>query len=542
MGADPRDWIRRGVVYQIYPRSYADSNGDGVGDLAGIIEHLDHLADPDAGLGVDAIWLSPIYLSPMLDGGYDISDYSAIDPVFGSLADFDRLVGEAHRRGIRVMLDLVMNHTSDRHPWFEASRSSRDGDFADWYLWADPAGRARSESPRPPNGLRSFFGGPAWQWDPRRGQFYFHTFLPEQPDVNWRNPALRDAMWSMVRGWLDRGVDGFRLDVFTAFVKAADLAASDRRSRAGASARHRGHRYDLATLASVLRQFRSIVEERPGAATVGELFNDDVHAAVPHWEPHHLVFDWELIETPWSAAAFRRTIAAREAAWGERWPTVVLSNHDQSRHVSRYLRRFRERSPATVDALAKAAATIELTLRGTPFLYAGEELGTRDVAIPPERIQDGAAFRRKGWWNRDQCRAPIAWTGGRGLGFTDGDPWLPLPDDGATRNVAAQRADSGSVLSHYRRLLQLRRSNDALADGDLTLVDVADDDVLAYARSAGRATLLVAVRFNRRAGLITLPPFSGGWRPILSSAGEPATPAGGRLRLGPLEAVILEAR
>jgi alpha-glucosidase len=534
------DWIHGGVVYQIYPRSFADSDGDGVGDLKGIIEHIDHLAGSEDALGVDAIWLSPIYVSPMLDGGYDIADYDSIDPIFGTAADFDRLITEAHRHGLRVMLDLVMNHTSDRHRWFEASRTSRDGSFADWYLWADPAGTDRNGRPRPPNGLRSFFGGPAWTWEPRREQFYFHTFLTEQPDVNWRNPGLRGAMWEMVRGWLDRGVDGFRLDVFTALVKAADIGVA--RPTAGSeSARFRGHRYDLVTLADVLAQFRSIVDERPDTATVGELFNGDVHEAVPHWAVRHLVFDWKLIETPWSAAAFRRTIAAREAAWADRWPTVVFSNHDQSRHVSRYVRRFRDRSAATIDGVAKAAATIELTLRGTPFLYAGEEIGALDVAVPPDRIQDGAAVRMRGWWNRDQCRAPMAWRGDRGLGFTTGEPWLPFPPDGPQRNVVDQRADPDSVFNHYRRLLRLRRSSTALTSGELTLVDVADDDVLAYIRSAAGETLLVVVRFDRRGGAIDLPAVPGRWRPILSSRPDFVAPAEGRLRLGPFEAMILRS-
>ena len=230
--ADP-DWWRTGVVYQIYPRSFADTTGDGVGDLPGIIDHLDHLAGPD-GLGVDAIWLSPIYPSPGLDVGYDVSDHAAVDPLLGTMADFERLVAEAHARGIRVILDLVLNHTSDQHPWFAASRASRDGPTADWYIWRDPAGFDRDRRPLPPNNWLSFFGGPAWEWEPARGQFYLHTFLPQQPDLNWRSQAVRDAQWSIVRGWLARGVDGFRLDVFNALLKSealfGALAALERRS------------------------------------------------------------------------------------------------------------------------------------------------------------------------------------------------------------------------------------------------------------------------------------------------------------------------
>jgi glycosidase len=544
------DWLRDAVVYQVYPRSFADSDGDGNGDLGGVIEHLDHLAGSAGSLGVDAIWLSPIYPSPWLDGGYDIADHAGIDPVFGTLADFDRLVAEAHRRGLRVMLDLVMNHTSDRHPWFEASRASRDGPCADWYLWADPSGFDAGGRPLPPNGLRAFFGGSAWEWEPRRGQFWFHIFLPQQPDVNWRNPALREAMWAMVRGWLDRGVDGFRLDVFSAFVKAADLAAPWRAPGLGDGGvpGDLGYGWDRAALAEVLGEFRAVVDAYPGRATVGELFALGLDEAVAAWAPGHLVFEWGLVEAPWSAAAFRRVIAGREAAWGARWPTVVLSNHDRSRHVSRYLRRFRDRSAATADAVARAAATIELTLRGTPFLYAGEEIGALDITVPPERVRDGAALRMPDWWNRDGCRAPMAWDGGPGLGFSTGEPWLPSPPDGEARNVAAQRAEVSSVLAHYRRLLALRRGSAALRRGDLRLADVGDPDVLAYLREGegegeGEA-ILVLVRFGRRGGMVRLPKepaASGGWEVLLSTHDDAATPEDGRLLLQGFEGVVLRA-
>jgi alpha-glucosidase len=361
------DWWRAGVVYQIYPRSFADSTGDGVGDLPGITAHLDHLG-PD-GLGVDAIWLSPIYPSPGLDLGYDVADHGAVDPLFGSMADFEALVAAAHRQGIRVILDLVMNHTSDQHPWFQASRADPAGPYGDWYLWRDAAGRDWRRRPRPPNNWLSFFGGSGWTWDERRRQFYFHTFLPEQPDLNWRLPAVPAAQLEMVQGWLDRGVDGFRLDVFNTFFKNADLASNPGaglRRQAWDRQRHL-HDQNQPELGPFLARFRAEVDARPGRMTVGELFGGGAETAASFADDRHLVFDFVVLEQPWSAAAFGSAIERVERAFGpERWPTVVLSNHDRPRHASRLSRELGERHR---DAVAKAAAVILLTLRGTPVLY-----------------------------------------------------------------------------------------------------------------------------------------------------------------------------
>ncbi|HET9613899.1 MAG TPA: alpha-amylase family glycosyl hydrolase, partial [Candidatus Limnocylindrales bacterium] len=380
------DW-RDGVVYQIYPRSFADSNGDGTGDLRGIIDHLDHFG-PDA-LPVDAIWLSPIYPSPGRDLGYDVSDHTSVDPLLGTESDFDDLVAACHGRGLKVILDLVMNHTSDEHAWFRASRQSREGPYADFYLWRDPSGWADGR-PLPPNNWVSFFGGPGWEWVPERGQFYYHTFLVGQPELNWRNPAVEAAMWDMVRGWLRRGVDGFRLDVFNAFLKDPELR--DNPVIEGESPWSRlEHKYDIdqPDFPALIERFRAVVDEEPGRMTIGELFSRETELAARYARDRHIVFDWSLIESPWTAGAFGAAIDRREAAFGPAiWPTVALSNHDRERQATRLAGSIgRDREPDR-DAIAKAAALVVLTLRGSPFLYYGEEIGMVDVDIPRDEIVD----------------------------------------------------------------------------------------------------------------------------------------------------------
>jgi len=544
------DWWQTGVVYQIYPRSFADANGDGIGDLAGIAEHLDHLGGGDDALPVDAIWLSPIYPSPDFDFGYDVADYVGIDPRYGTLADFDRLVEAAHRRGLRVILDLVLNHTSHRHPWFEASRAGRDNPYADWYIWRDSPGRSRLGARRTPNNWRSYFGGSAWQWDEGRGQFYMHTFLPEQPDLNWRSPAVRAAVMDVVRTWLDRGVDGFRLDVFNTFYKDAALRSNPR--RIGRRGRWSWQRHlfdrDQPDLPDALARIRNLVDSQPGRMTVGELFDNSMAKAAAYIEPKHLIFDWTFMSLRWSAAAFRDAIVARDAAFGpDRWPANVLSNHDQPRHASR----FGGGLPVeTVDARAKVAAALLLTLRGTPFLYYGEELGQRNLVIPNAESLDPPARRAtwlSPWWNRDQARGPIAWSANRGGGFTRGTPWLPLSADFETRNVEGQAAHPGSVLSWYRRLLRLRREVPALQGGDQRLLEVGQLDVLAYVREApagktdAMGASLVALNFGDAPATIQVPAAPSGvaWRPSLSTHLRPEAEAiRGSVTLAPLEALV----
>lgn len=550
-------WWQRGVIYQIYPRSFGDTNADGIGDLQGILDHLDYLNDgTPASLGVDAIWLSPIYPSPDRDFGYDVSDYVGVDPKYGSLADFDRLVEACHTRGVRVILDLVLNHTSDRHAWFESSRSGRTGPHASWYIWRDSPGRSITGRRRPPNNWRSFFGGSAWTWDDGRGQFYLHTFLPEQPDLNWRHPAARAALLDVVRAWLDRGVDGFRLDVFNAFFKDEALRSNPRRigRRGWWSWQHHVHDRNQPELHGALAELRALVDEAPGRMTVGELFDGSFHDAAAFTIPRHLTFDWALIGLPWSARAFADAIERRDEAFGpERWPANVLSNHDQPRHASRYDEAGRGDSagddPALHgarlgDARAKVAATLLLTLRGTPFLYYGEELALRSLSISNRDAADPPARRANSlfpWWNRDQARGPMPWQAGAGGGFTSGRPWLPLPPDVDERNVARQAADPDSVLSLYRRLIRLRREVPALNRGSQNLLDAGDADVLAYRRASDGRSAIVALNFASRPATVSLPAPgpAGAWRIALST--HPRT-LGDMLAmpavLAPLEALI----
>jgi alpha-glucosidase len=539
------DWWRRGVIYQIYPRSFADGDGDGVGDFQGIIDHLDHLG-PD-GLGVDAIWLSPIYPSPGRDVGYDVSDHEHVDPLFGSDADFDRLVDAAHERGIRIVLDLVMNHTSEAHPWFVASRASRNGPYADWFIWRDPAGFAPDGEPLAPNNWVSWFGGPAWTYEQRRGQFYHHTFLAEQPELDWRAPGVEAAQFRMVRGWLDRGVDGFRLDTFNVFLKHPDLPANP--TRRGSSAWTRQiHRHDLdqPDLPDLVARFRAILDEVPGRMSVGELFVGTTERAASLTVDRHLVFDWELLTRPWSADAFREAIRRRERAFGQdRWPTIVLSNHDQPRQASRLATSIGA-NEVERDAIAKAAACLELTMRGTPFLYYGEEIGMGDVAIPPEESVDPPASRVGPdfqWWDRSQSRTPLHWAGGPGVGFTTGQPWLRPGSD--HRNVSVQLEDPDSVLACYRRLLHARSEHPSLQNGSLQLVDAGDPTVLAYRRFGSGAEVLVVIAFDRAGATVSLPvPLRGGsWTPIVGTRAElrPALLPKVQYRLEAFEAIVLAA-
>ena len=494
------DWWRHGVVYQIYPRSFADSNGDGIGDLPGITTRLDHLNDgTPASLGVDAIWLSPFYPSPMADFGYDVSDYCDVHPDFGTLADFDRLVAEAHARGIRVIIDLVPNHTSDQHLWFQESRSSRDNPKRHWYIWGD----SRPDG-SPPNNWSSAFRrvGSAWTFDPATEQWYLHSFLPQQPDLNWWNPELRQAMDGVMRFWLDRGVDGFRIDVVHRLSKDPELRDNplvelddqddvDAPTLARILAMKKGRRFDedWPEVHEILRIFRRTLDEYDDRMAVGEVYLLDPATVAQYYgeagDELHLAFNFSFLWAAWKAEAFRAEADRWESLLpAGAWPDYTLSNHDVSRPASRY------DEGGNGQARARVAAMMLLTLRGTPFLYYGEELGMTDGQIPPERVVDVDG--------RDPERTPMQWDGSPGAGFTSGEPWLPVAASAARGvNVADQRDDPRSLLSLYRRLLWYRKGAAALRHGDYTSLD-APDGLWAYLREAGDERLLVVLNFAGR--------------------------------------------
>jgi alpha-glucosidase len=476
------EWWQKGIIYQIYPRSYQDSNVDGVGDLPGILTRLDYLQ----WLGVDAVWLSPIYPSPMADFGYDISDYTNIDPVFGTLTDFDQLIAEVHRREMRLVLDFVPNHTSDQHAWFRDSRSLRDNPKRDWYIWRDPA-----PGGGPPNNWLSNFGGSAWELDSQSGQYYYHAFLKEQPDLNWRNPDVQEAMLGVLRFWLDRGVDGFRVDVIWHIVK--DDQFRDNQPDPDYKPTQAPHRQLLATyntdrpeVHDIIARMRAVLDEYGERMMVGEIYLP-LERMVTYYGAQgsgvHLPFNFQLIELPWHARAVADAVDRYEAllpSYG--WPNWVLGNHDNPRIATRIGREQ-----------ARVAAMLLLTLRGTPTLYYGDELGMHNVPIPPDRVQDPFEKNVPGLGlGRDPARTPMQWTPGEATGFTTGTPWLPIADDARALNVETEMRESQSMLNLYRRLIELRRCEPALAIGKFMAVP-ASGDVLAYRRQFGDARRFLVV-------------------------------------------------
>jgi alpha-glucosidase len=505
-------WWQRGAVYQIYPRSFADGNGDGVGDLRGITAHLEHLSS----LAVEAIWLSPIFTSPMADFGYDVSDYCDVDPIFGTLDDFDELVARAHDRGIKVVLDWVPNHSSDRHPWFAASRRRRDDPKRDWYVWRDPA-----PDGGPPNDWQSVFRacGAAWTLDERTGQYYLHSFMPEQPDLNWDNPEVEAAMHDVLRFWLDRGVDGFRMDVVHLIGKGEDLPdLSPDEAKAPVAF------IDVPATHGRLREIRAVLDSYPGERTsVGEVFLLDPVKVADYYgdgDELHLSFNFTPLFSRWRADSWARNIhtASKVLDAAGHWATWVLSNHDNPRHRTRY---------GGSEARARAAAVLLLTLRGTPFLYAGEELGLEDAVVPPEREVDPGG--------RDGCRAPIPWTPEPDHGWGTTDPWLPWPPDAETSDAASRRADPGSILYLYRTLLAERRASPALSVGAQDLLD-APEGVLAWDRTEGGDRRRLLVNFTGAA--VPVGDLGDGWTVrITSDGGATGGPLGDDL--GPDQAVVL---
>ncbi len=515
------------MIYQVYPRSFADSNADGIGDLPGLLGRLDHLAGAHDSLGVDAIWLSPIFPSPMADFGYDIADFTDVAPEFGSLADLDRLIAACHARGLRLLLDLVPCHTSIEHPWFIESRSSRESARRDWYTWADPA-----PGGGPPNNWRAGFGGSSWAFDAATGQYYLHSFYPEQPDLNWRNPDVAAAIAEVMRFWFARGVDGFRVDAIAHALKDPQLRdnppaiAPTPPFPVDSTGQHRIWNMDRPEVIEVVRVLQRVADEYPGRLLIGEAFVPAERLAAylgdGAGDSFARAFDFELSLIDWAAAAFRRTIerAERFTPVGLE-PTWALSNHDLPRPASR----FGERR-------SRLAALILLTLRGTICLYAGEEIGMVDAAPLP-----GPTLDRAG---RDAQRTPMQWDASPTGGFTTGRPWLPLIDP-LTRNVAAQRADPTSLLAWYRQLLAMRRSSAALRHGSLTLHQL-HPEVLAFSRQAGEERLLVLANLGDQPVTVDVASY-GATDEVVAQTGMLARALSpSALRLDPRGGVVLRAQ
>jgi alpha-glucosidase len=519
-------WWQRAVIYQVYPRSFQDSNGDGVGDIDGMRRRLAYLAE----LGIDAVWISPIYPSPMADFGYDVSDYCDIDPLFGTLEAFDALVAEAHALGLRIILDFVPNHSSEHHPWFVESRSSRQSAKRDWYIWRDAA-----PDGGPPNNWLSNFGGSAWQWDEATRQYYYHAFLKEQPDLNWRNPEVQAAMHDALRFWLDRGVDGFRVDVIWHLMK--DPAFRDNPPNPG----YRDGNPEIGKLLqlystdqpdvhTVIAGMRRVLEEYDERVLIGEIYLP-IERLVAYYgrdlDGAHLPFNFQLLSTQWDARRIAALIAEYEAALPRGgWPNWVLGNHDQPRIAAR-----------VGEAQSRVAAVLLLTLRGTPTMYYGDEIGMRRVLISREHVRDPWEQSEPGR-GRDPQRTPMQWDASRYAGFSDGEPWLPLDPAHAKRNVVKLDADAGSILVLYQRLIALRRRHDALSIGAYVPRE-AGHDILMYERRHRDSRLLVVLNFAHARRHVDVEGIDGARLLLSTHDGRQGETLTGRLELRPDEAVIL---
>jgi alpha-glucosidase len=481
-------WWHDGVIYQIYPRSFADSNNDGIGDINGITGKLDYLAD----LGISAIWLSPINPSPDVDFGYDVADYKSIDPKFGTMKDFDNLILTAHKRNIHVILDLVLNHTSNQHPWFLEAKKSRDNPFHDWYLWHD-----RVPGKKYPNNWRSIFGGPGWEYLPEVDQYYYHMFCKQQPDLNWRNPAVYSEMLDVFRFWLKRGVNGFRLDVFNEYYKDAQFR-NNPVTRIGPRAfecQHHLYDCDQPEIVQAITDIRKVLDEYPGSYAVGESFLIDTQKVAQYCGPGmlHATFNFNFMNRRWEPKRFLSSIIQWENALNDNsWGTYALSNHDVRRPASRY-------AQGESDKRMKVMATMLFTLRGTPFMYYGDEIGMRNSIIRRKEMQDPIGKR---YWpapvGRDGCRTPMQWDGSKYSGFSSAKPWIRVHANHTVRNVQKQLSNPDSLYSFYRKLLHLRKENPVLINGMFLPLTSDPIYLLAYMRKDNQNTILVALNFSHR--------------------------------------------
>jgi alpha-glucosidase len=525
-------WWQNAVFYEVYPRSFADSNNDGIGDLNGIASKLDYLKD----LGVNAIWITPCFPSPQVDFGYDVSDYENIDPMYGTLADFDYLVAEARKRDIHIILDFVVNHTSDQHPWFLDSKSSRTSAHRDWYIWRDGKGPGQ-----PPNNWVSTFGGSAWKFDPTTGQYYYHYFYAQQPDLNWRNPAVKDAMFDVTRWWYNRGVAGFRLDAVDTLFEDPNLHDNPIRKPGknafGDPIEQNKYNTKLPEVHDILRGLRQVADEH-NAVLIGETWTADVAELDRYYGEgnNELQLPMDFLFTmvnKLSASEFRKQIAAVNSASG--WPTFVISNHDIVRSYDRY------GDGKHNDEIAKLMAALYLTLRGTAIMYYGEEIGMKTT--PPTRQEDVQdPIGRRGWpkeKGRDGERTPMQWNAGKNAGFSEGKPWLPVPETYKTHNVADESKDPDSILNFYKGVLHLRHTNPALLDGTYTAINETDPNVLSYLRIYKDQAVVVALNMSGVAQTTTLDlkPFTS-TKPLVASADTHAT--GANLSLAPYGVFIAE--
>lgn len=476
-------WWQKGSIYQIYPLSFKDSNGDGSGDLRGIISRLDYCR----WLGINAVWLSPIYPSPMIDFGYDISNFTDIHPLFGTLSDFDALISDARRLNLKILLDYVPNHSSDQHSWFLQSKSSRNNPYRDWYIWRDPA-----PGGRPPNNWLSAFGGSAWEWDENAGQYYLHSYLKEQPDLNWRNPAVQQAMIDVLRFWLDRGVSGFRVDSIAHLMKDTQFRDNplnpDWEPVTGPYFRYLPvHSRDHPDSANIIRQIRQVIDEYEDCVIIGEAYLSLERTVAYYAAGVHLPFNFALITSPWTAREVHRIITTYESLLGpDQWPNWVLGNHDRHRVATRIGR-----------AQARVAAMLLLTLRGTPTLYYGDEIAMLDVPIPAELVKDPWELNVPCLGlGRDPERSPMQWDSTNHAGFSTAIPWLPVASDFNRFNVAFESHEPDSVLTLYRRLIALRAEKTALHSGSYGEV-LCEDHVLSYSRHSGSESFLIVLNFSK---------------------------------------------
>jgi alpha-glucosidase len=532
--AEGHQWWQHAVFYEIYPRSFADSNNDGVGDLKGITSKLDYLKD----LGVDAIWISPCFPSPQVDFGYDVSDYENIDPMYGTLADFDVLASEAKKRNIHIILDFVVNHSSDQHKWFLDSKSSRTSAHRDWYIWRDGKGPGE-----PPNNWVSTFGGSAWKFDPTTNQYYYHFFYAEQPDLNWRNPAVKDAMFDATRWWYKRGVAGFRLDAVDTLFEDPNLKDNPilhpGKNAFGDPYEDNKNNTKLPEVHDVLRGLRKVADEH-NAVLIGETWTADVAELNLYYGKgnNELQLPMDFLFTmvnKLSPAEFRKQIAAVNAASG--WPTFVISNHDIVRSSDRY------GDGEHNDQIAKVMAALYLTLRGTPIMYYGEEIAMKTT--PPTRKEDVKdPIGRTGWpqeKGRDGERTPMQWDSSENAGFSKATPWLPVPPTYKTHNVADESKDPNSVLVFYKQVLKLRHTNTALLDGNYTAINENDPNVLSYVRLYKDKGVVVALNMSNAPQKMTLELKPTGFTSAksLMGTGASATP-GGEVSLEPFGVFIGE--